>query len=110
MSTTIHFCISCGDSIPSWDTAIGACDHGLLCNGCRYENQCLACKRERGEPEPEQLQHTPLEGSNSCSASCPVCRQLRLSGLPDNTPKWKRIRGTRAQDPDDFRDNYFTRG
>ena len=58
----------------------------------------------------EKLQHTPLEDNPKvCSASCPACRQLRLAGKPDNTPKVKRVRGTRADDPDDFRDNYFTR-
>ncbi len=42
-----HRCASCNDVIPPMDTEIGACSHGLLCNLCRYDSQCLACKRER---------------------------------------------------------------
>ena len=46
-----HDCSSCGVRISNWDAEIGACEHGLLCNQCRYDNQCLACKRERDEPD-----------------------------------------------------------
>lgn len=50
-ATVKSHCVSCGDRIPSWDKEIGACDHGLLCNVCRYENMCLQCKRDRDEAD-----------------------------------------------------------
>lgn len=41
-----HRCVSC-DTVLAADDSIGACEHGLLCDICRYDSQCLQCKRER---------------------------------------------------------------
>ena len=43
-------CVSCGDVIDPRDNEIGACEHGLLCNICRYDSQCLQCKRSSDIP------------------------------------------------------------
>jgi hypothetical protein len=55
-----HRCQSCGEAIPGDDREIGTCDHGLLCNICRYDNQCLKCMAAKREAEhfgtPEDLE------------------------------------------------------
>lgn len=45
-----HHCVSCDATIGPREE-IGACEHGLLCEQCRYDSQCLQCKANEVERE-----------------------------------------------------------
>jgi hypothetical protein len=38
-----HYCVSCGELLLLGDH-IGVCQHGLLCEICRYDSHCPECK------------------------------------------------------------------
>ena len=76
-----HYCVSCGQNLSIYGGPAGVCDHGLLCEVCRYESECPQCSlAEEQQRDIEDL------------ATCAKAEEDRDSG-----------------DADDFRDNYFTR-
>lgn len=81
-------CVSC-DTPLFRNEDIGACDHGLLCDLCRFDNQCLQCKRERDNDEGYSVeealciccshgQHgSHLIGGAKCDCACHPSNQRR---------------------------------
>ncbi len=95
-------CVSCRALILP-DEPTESCDHGFKCEACMIVS-CPECDHDATAMEPDHDDSVKCcpdcERPNQFGEQCESCRQEEQAELA------LEVFGT---DPDDFRDNYFTR-